>query len=59
MYLFSTWRFQHESGAPAHGFMIEIDRWARSGAPLPSHIEVFRRKIEMGAKQLPSYLFST
>ncbi len=29
------------------GFMIEIDRWARSGAPLPSHIEVFRRKIEM------------
>ena len=31
----------------ADGFMIEIDRWPRDVAPLASHIEVFRRKIEM------------
>ena len=27
--------------------MIEIDRWPRLKEPLASHIEVFRRKIEM------------
>ena len=27
--------------------MIEIDSWARSEAPLPSHIKFFRRKNEM------------
>ena len=27
--------------------MIEIGRWPRGVAPLASHIEVFRRKIEM------------
>ena len=31
----------------ADRFMIEIGRWPRGGAPLASHIEVFRRKIEM------------
>ena len=35
--------------------MIEIDRWPRGVAPLASHIEVFRRKIEM--RVLNSYYF--
>ncbi len=34
--------------------MIEIDRWPRPEGPLASHIEVFRRKIEM--RVLNSYL---
>ena len=31
-------------------FTIEIGRRPRREAPLASHIEVFRRKIEMGAE---------